>query len=273
MPSEFLQGFQAGANLFSQAKQLQEARQRSMMQAQEMLQNIRAAQAMEQYRNEQMQLARAEEARKAAEWQQAQQLEQDRLAFIKSMPQMREDMQKYYGLSPEELQEHDAQVNREYAMKYGPNAGVSYLQSAETTRRSQQLADERMELERYRRGEIKSLAEEDRSLREKMSESARELKLTPAQQSAVRISEQAIADARRSLNDLRKPDAFADETDIAEAEARLERAKLEHRKLLAKFGDDTSATDDLYIDDDPTSDVIEPPKTSGKFKLIRKSVR
>lgn len=72
--NDFLSGIQVGANLYAQAKQLQEARTRSMLAAREMMVNMQAARALDAYRQQQIAIQQAQERRAEAEFQQMQRI-------------------------------------------------------------------------------------------------------------------------------------------------------------------------------------------------------
>jgi hypothetical protein len=233
MASDFLQGFQVGANLFAQAKQLQEARQRSMMQAQEMIQNIRAAQSMQQYRDEQLKVAKAEEYRKTQEWNQQQQIEKERQQFLSDMPQMRQKMSDRYNLIPEQMRpqsdEIDETIGRDYIMKFGtPSAVGSYLGQQEATRRyeagiqsreglAREATDARLELEKYKRGEMEEQYKANREMKlkiAKMQIEGRPTKRTPHQQTLV---DAALTEYKSVLSMIPPTPKYQPQIDEAEA--------------------------------------------------------
>lgn len=238
MASDFLQGVQVGANLFAQAKQLQEARQRSMMQAQQMLQNIRAARAMEQYRNEQMALARAEEERKAQEWQQQQALEQQRQQFA---PFVQRRFQELKGATPRGLEpgagveETDPLLRRavlEGLIQHGgrPQDVVSMLGQDETTRRRMLDIDAQeqrfVEREQRMRDEFNKKLEETKAGREQRAETAESEREWKMKQTAISSQDRLVASLRKSL-DLARNALLKDPEQISSLESQLEKEQAE----------------------------------------------
>lgn len=208
MESDFLQGFQLGTNLFAQAKQLQEARQRSMIQAQEMLMNIRAAQAMQQYRNKQIELARAEEERKSEEWKQTQQLEQRRRQFAPFVQRRFQELQGETprGLEPgATLEETDPLLRRaitEGLIQYyeRPQELVSLLGQQETTRRSENVRESIEGIEANRRRSIENQAVENRKNKIEIARMQIEAKATQRNPHQTSLARAALAEYEAAIN-------------------------------------------------------------------------
>lgn len=157
--SPFLQGIQVGANLYANAKQLQERRQSNMLQAQQLMQQIQASRALQQYHDEQLKIQQAEEERRSAIAKRSAQFGpfvQNRFNELRSQSPLGLEP----GATPEQLAPLQRQAVEEGVIQYGdPTDVVSMYRSQD----SQQAANERALMTDSR---IRELASE----REKSSE-------------------------------------------------------------------------------------------------------
>lgn len=267
MASDFLQGVQVGANMFAQAKQLQEARQRSLQQAQEMMINMRAAQQLEAYRQQQMALQRqqmalqqAQEERLGQRFAQEQEVYRQEQQFGPFVQRRFDELQGMTprGMEPGATEEEVAPLMnravREGVMKYMPEKAVQlYIndQNAEMKR----LAQENMNLRLLQT--IESREAENAKYRALQSEKteatieSREL----SQKKTIALAKYKMAQSKYNA----LAESFVEGEELDNAAKELEDAKVELDALMQGVNAPAGAP--------AAAAPAQPEKPKGRFTL------
>lgn len=233
--SSFLQGVQVGANMFAQAQQLRAQREAYRMQAQQMMQNMQTARALDAYRQQQLMLQQSEEKRRQAEFQQQQNLIAERDKWVAGRQGRLDQFMNRFDLIPPSMRPTEEQFNQreadEFAMKFAPASYPSMVrgrESAEASLERQRVGDaadlERARLTDERIRTIseakieaqKKAAEESATLREQLSKQSNRIRLMDLLMKAREKALLIPSDKKRD------PERKAAQADIANIQRQLD---------------------------------------------------
>ena len=267
MASDFLQGLQVGANMFAQAKQLQEARQRSLQQAQEMMLNMRAAKQLEAYRQQQMALQRqqmalqqAQEERLGKRFAQEQEVYKQGQQFGPFVQRRFEELQAQTprgtepGATEEELAPLMNRAVREGVMKYMPEKSID-MYMKELDFENKRLAQENMNLRLERSLKVReSEGEANRALQTQKTEASIESREL-SQKKTIALAKYKMAQSKYNA----LAESFVEGEELDKAAKELEDAKIELDALMQGVNAPAGA---------PASAApAQPEKPKGRFTL------